>query len=424
MTNFAENDKKNKQDFVLWKNSKPGEPKWNSPWGEGRPGWHIECSTMAAHIFDCPLDIHTGGVDLKFPHHDNELAQSEAFYESQQWINYFLHTGHLHIEGLKMSKSLKNFITIKEMLKRVSAQQMRLLFLSQKYDSLMSYDESILVQIKTQDKAIREFFLNLKVYIRELELNSDQKWNDEDKEFNKIFHEKKDEIHAALCSNFNTPAALLKLDQLMKATNKYYSKGNSKITLMLTIQKYVRHIFNSFGLDYEASESEGTSKEEIITPYINAVCKFRDDIKEANRNNDKKAIFDSCDSLRNEKMVELGIRIEDRAIGEPSRWKYVPAEQLKAALEEEKSVEANEKAKTKKATEDKKQELLEQMKIDPKTMFLSRTSEFSKFDESGFPTHDNEEVEITKSKAKGLKKVYDKQVKLYSQFLESIDGKK
>ena len=102
-------EKKNKGDFALWKTSKKDEPFWDSPWGKGRPGWHIECSVMSSSIFGDSLDIHSGGIDLKFPHHDNEIAQTEAHDDSKQWINYFLHTGHLKIEGLKMSKSLKNF---------------------------------------------------------------------------------------------------------------------------------------------------------------------------------------------------------------------------------------------------------------------------------------------------------------------------
>jgi len=116
-------------DFALWKASREGEPSWPSPWGAGRPGWHIECSVMASAILGNNMDIHSGGIDLAFPHHDNEMAQSEvmkpihpfqnivltlsqAYHDCPAWVNYFLHTGHLHIEGLKMSKSLKNFITI------------------------------------------------------------------------------------------------------------------------------------------------------------------------------------------------------------------------------------------------------------------------------------------------------------------------
>jgi len=110
----AVSEKQNLQDFALWKKAKENEPSWDSPWGKGRPGWHIECSAMAGAVFkEYPIDIHSGGIDLKFPHHDNEIAQSEAYYCCDNWINHFWHTGHLHIAGKKMSKSLKNFTTIK-----------------------------------------------------------------------------------------------------------------------------------------------------------------------------------------------------------------------------------------------------------------------------------------------------------------------
>lgn len=111
-------EKRSKADFVLWKKSKEGEPSWESPFGRGRPGWHIECSVMACALLGDYIDIHSGGIDLRFPHHDNEVAQSEAFYDSgKDWIGYFIHAGHLTIEGCKMSKSLKNFKTIKDELK-------------------------------------------------------------------------------------------------------------------------------------------------------------------------------------------------------------------------------------------------------------------------------------------------------------------
>lgn len=119
-------EKKSDSDFALWKSSKPGEPSWPSPWGKGRPGWHIECSAMASDKLGKEIDIHSGGIDLAFPHHDNELAQSEAFWldkthsHQHQWVNYFMHMGHLSIQGSKMSKSLKNFTTIREALERGS----------------------------------------------------------------------------------------------------------------------------------------------------------------------------------------------------------------------------------------------------------------------------------------------------------------
>jgi cysteinyl-tRNA synthetase len=121
---LSKSEKRSKADFALWKSSKPGEPSWPSPWGEGRPGWHIECSAMASDKLGSEIDIHSGGIDLAFPHHDNELAQSEAYWlekgqsHSHQWVNYFMHMGHLSIQGSKMSKSLKNFTTIREALSR------------------------------------------------------------------------------------------------------------------------------------------------------------------------------------------------------------------------------------------------------------------------------------------------------------------
>ena len=130
-------EKKSEADFALWKASKPGEPSWPSPWGEGRPGWHIECSAMASDKLGRQIDIHSGGIDLAFPHHDNELAQSEAYWldkshQSQhQWVNYFMHMGHLSIKGSKMSKSLKNFTTIRDALNRGdwTSRGLRILFL-------------------------------------------------------------------------------------------------------------------------------------------------------------------------------------------------------------------------------------------------------------------------------------------------------
>lgn len=127
-------------DFALWKQSKAGEPFWPSKWGNGRPGWHIECSVMASDILGSRMDIHSGGIDLAFPHHDNELAQSEAFFcqhgkGEHTWVNYFLHMGHLSISGSKMSKSLKNFQTIQDALSTTyTARSMRIVFLMGKWN--------------------------------------------------------------------------------------------------------------------------------------------------------------------------------------------------------------------------------------------------------------------------------------------------
>lgn len=157
-------EKRSPNDFALWKLSKPGEPWWQSPWGHGRPGWHIECSAMASDICGQHLDIHTGGVDLKFPHHDNELAQSEAHFDSAEWVKYFLHTGHLTIAGCKMSKSLKNFITIQEALKKQSACELRLMFLLHSWKDTLDYSDN------TMDMAVQyKKFMNVSAIIASIE---------------------------------------------------------------------------------------------------------------------------------------------------------------------------------------------------------------------------------------------------------------
>lgn len=149
-------EKRSPNDFALWKTSKPGEPAWPSPWGQGRPGWHIECSAMASDIFGPMFDIHTGGVDLKFPHHDNELAQSEAAYNQSEWVKYFLHTGHLTIAGCKMSKSLKNFVTIQEALTQYTACELRLAFLLHSWKDTLDYSENTMEMAKQYQR-----FLNV-----------------------------------------------------------------------------------------------------------------------------------------------------------------------------------------------------------------------------------------------------------------------
>jgi cysteinyl-tRNA synthetase len=130
------------KDFALWKQKKAGEPFWPSPWGEGRPGWHIECCAMIHAVFGGlgQIDLHTGGSDLKFPHHDNEIAQAEAYYLTKNWVPYFMHVGSLTIKGLKMSKSLKNFLTIRDTLETRSARVIRLMFLLHRYNSELRFD--------------------------------------------------------------------------------------------------------------------------------------------------------------------------------------------------------------------------------------------------------------------------------------------
>lgn len=152
--------KKSAGDFALWKKSKAGEPFWPSKWGNGRPGWHIECSVMASDILGATLDVHSGGTDLAFPHHDNELAQSEAYFcepgkGEHTWVKYFLHTGHLTISGSKMSKSLKNFQTIKDALATsYTPRSMRILLLLGKWNDRIEVSPEMRAQVDSWDTTI------------------------------------------------------------------------------------------------------------------------------------------------------------------------------------------------------------------------------------------------------------------------------
>jgi cysteinyl-tRNA synthetase len=156
--------KRGKGDFALWKKSKAGEPVWQSPWGEGRPGWHIECSVMASDVLGSNMDIHSGGVDLAFPHHDNELAQSEAYYcehgKVHDWVNYFLHMGHLSISGSKMSKSLKNFQTIRDALKTdYTSRGMRIVFLMGRWNDGVEISPDMRTMAEVWETTVNVSFL-------------------------------------------------------------------------------------------------------------------------------------------------------------------------------------------------------------------------------------------------------------------------
>ena len=155
-------NKRHDFDFVLWKAKKIGEPFWKSPWGDGRPGWHIEDTAISEHFFGSQYDIHGGGVDLKFPHHESEIAQQEAASGKIPFVKYWMHTGHLLVSGTKMSKSLKNFITIHDLLKKHSTEAFRLLVLQNHYRSPLNYTDKSIQATEEGLKRIEEFMTRLK----------------------------------------------------------------------------------------------------------------------------------------------------------------------------------------------------------------------------------------------------------------------
>lgn len=249
----AGEEKRNPADFALWKMSKPGEPAWDSPWGRGRPGWHIECSAMAGSVFGPQMDIHSGGVDLKFPHHDNELAQSEAAFGNNNWVNFFLHSGHLHIQGCKMSKSLKNFITIKDGLKKHTSRQIRILYLLHSWKDTLDYSDQTMEGAKSFEKTCQEFFFKVKDFSRSVKFDSASaytKFTPVEAELLKVFNEKRASVHKFLCDSINTAATMKELISLVSATNTYmsnnYNLDSYNHVLVRDIANYITNMLTVF----------------------------------------------------------------------------------------------------------------------------------------------------------------------------------
>eukprot|EP00004_Rigifila_ramosa_P012882 TRINITY_DN2832_c0_g1_i2.p1 TRINITY_DN2832_c0_g1~~TRINITY_DN2832_c0_g1_i2.p1 ORF type:complete len:587 (-),score=118.91 TRINITY_DN2832_c0_g1_i2:778-2538(-) len=314
-----EKEKRNPRDFALWKKSKRGEPTWPSPWGAGRPGWHIECSAMATDLLGERMDVHSGGIDLRFPHHDNELAQSEAFHNCHQWVNYFLHAGHLHIEGLKMSKSLKNFITIRQILQVYPAKVLRMLFLLHPWDATLNFSDSSMVEANSFYKVFREFFLNTTAAMRRRGTDGPQSWSADDREVYQHLSHTQLTVHAALCDNVNTEGAIRALAALVNRMNVYMTTATFKTFLVNSAVSFIRRILKVFGIE-EGEQASGASE---LAPVMDLLASFRDTVRsEAKRLGGVAGpILERCDWLRDEALPAVGIRLEDGSAGSASIWK-------------------------------------------------------------------------------------------------------
>ncbi|TPX51747.1 cysteine---tRNA ligase [Synchytrium endobioticum] len=305
--------KKSPSDFALWKSSKPGEPSWPSCWGPGRPGWHIECSTMASEVLGSRIDVHTGGSDLIFPHHDNELAQAEAYYDHSQWVNYFWHAGHLHIEGKKMSKSLKNFITIREALQQHSAVQIRYMFLMHSWGSLLDYSEGSMSGARSYESMVNKFLLNAKSVILEsraanIKFVGTHNFRNEEKKLFDALRTAQMTVHSALCDSFDTPEAMKALSQLITAANTYMtckSKDKSILANADALEKvtgYIKKILTTFGIFDESMNY--SSIEDTVQGEMRALAAFRDSVRSLARSKgDYAAILERVNEIREDKVV-------------------------------------------------------------------------------------------------------------------------
>ena len=283
--------KKDPLDFALWKSAKPDEPSWQSPWGNGRPGWHIECSAMATKALGDTFDIHGGGADLTFPHHENEIAQSEGA-TGHPFVNYWMHNGFVRINDEKMSKSLGNFFTVREILARYKAEEIRYFILTSQYRSPLNYDEEHLDNARA---ALTRFYMAL----RDMPDAEPLAGNDYEQRF-----------YAAMDDDFNTPIALAVLFDMVREINTLKTEDTSKAAALAAQLKVYAGMLGILQSDPEVylrggCESKGDDAE---------VDKLVAERFTAKQNKD----WATADRIRDE-LAEQGIVIEDSATG--SSWR-------------------------------------------------------------------------------------------------------
>lgn len=344
-TALSSDGKKNSRDFALWKGSKPGEPYWSSPWGsgKGRPGWHIECSVMATQFFGQHLDIHTGGRDLIFPHHENEEAQCCAHFQSSRWTSHWLHMGHLHFKGdVKMSKSLGNTVSIRSFLKEHSVDVLRIMCIMGKYRKNIEYSPDAIDIAEKILKRLRIFLSDTTAILNgtkpvKLDSNLDETclWGN--------LAKAKSELNAALLNDFDTSTALKVVSELISDFNRHYVPYNSNcisnttvnLQLVLAIKIFVQDFLQLVGLSLSAasisSESSfnDTRLESVITQFVQFRNQVRtyslamsEDDKQARKQKitERKELLQACDKARDNLLAESSVEIKDH--GKTSTWSF------------------------------------------------------------------------------------------------------
>ena len=291
--------KENPLDFALWKAAKPGEPAWDSPWGPGRPGWHIECSAMSNRYLGKTIDIHCGGEDLQFPHHENEIAQSEAA-NGVTFARYWMHNGFLNIDNKKMSKSLGNFFTVREIGEKYDLQVLRFFMLSAHYRSPLNFSADLMQSSKTSLDRILTAADNLKHLIANAKddsmTESETAHYDATEEYVKKFDE-------AMDDDFNTADAIAAIFELVKYLNTHTSAENSKSYLQKCLDR-LKTLCDILGLVVD-------KKEELLDADIETLIAERQQAR-------KEKNFARADEIRAE-LLEKGIVLEDTREG--VKWK-------------------------------------------------------------------------------------------------------
>jgi cysteinyl-tRNA synthetase len=319
-------EKNDVRDFALWKRF-DGDvnetSRWSSPWGAGRPGWHIECSAMSALQFGDALDVHAGGIDLAFPHHANEIAQCGARAGHDEWPRQcFVHVGHLHIAGRKMSKSLKNFTSVRQMLDDGhSAASFRLFCAMTKYGEPTDYSDERLANARDLLLKMREFDARA----RSLRANRQpsKRWGDAEYALRQSLRDAQRSVHDALLDNVDTPTALRHIVALIGAANRYLDSSERRDALLCrAVATFVRHIVDDvLGIDVAPSRAPSSSD-----AWIDRLVEFRADVRRAALESKPKAgaVLSLCDELRDNTLPSLGVVASDTA--DQIRWRHRTAD--------------------------------------------------------------------------------------------------
>ena len=297
----GENDKEASYDFVLWKPKKEGEPYWESPWSDGRPGWHIECSVMSKRYLGEQIDIHGGGEDLVFPHHENEIAQSEAC-SGKHFAKYWMHNAFLNIDNKKMSKSEGNFFTVRDISKMYDLQVLRFFMLNAHYRSPLNFSAELMDSAKNSLDRILNAFEKLRDF--EKKASGENMTEAERVDFHEIILSKQ-KFEASMDDDFNTADAIAAVFEIVRVSN---STVNEDSTL-----SYIKHILSVLSKLCDVLGIKTKRKEVILDEDIEKLILSR---TEARKNKD----FKRADEIRNE-LLEMGIVLEDTREG--VKWKRV-----------------------------------------------------------------------------------------------------
>ncbi|HPG20252.1 MAG TPA: cysteine--tRNA ligase [Flexilinea sp.] len=297
----ADDRKEDPLDFALWKSAKPGEPSWPSPWGPGRPGWHIECSAMNYHYFGESIDIHGGGNDLIFPHHENEIAQSESF-TGKPFARYWIHNGMLQLRGEKMSKSIGNIISIDEFLEHHSADSFRYLILNSAYRNPIIFSEEVLLQAEKGLERLRSTFQPANPSAAGAPQEVSEKLRSQ-------IEATREGFIASMDDDFNSAGALGQLFELVRMINIARDAGATDAELE-PAQAMLRELTDVFGL--LLNEPKADRNQAAADPFIQLLIDLRTELR-------KQKNWELSDKVR-DRLAELGVVLEDSKDG--TRWHW------------------------------------------------------------------------------------------------------